>query len=248
MTDESTGVTTGVTTDETTDETTDGARTTFGPLTIWYDATGLRPRPWTELQSAWAAELLRGLPEGDLLELCAGAGQIGLLALVRARDDPRGAASGRRLVQVDEDETVCRLAERNAALAGLAEQVDVRRGLPVDVLRPDERFVLALADPPWVPSDRVEEYPEDPPGAIDGGPDGLDVVRALLPVLERHLQAPGAALLQVGGRDQVGAVRELLERTGSTLEVVDHRDAPGEEDGAVALLRHRAGAPATRVG
>jgi len=213
---------------------------TFGALVIRYDAEGLRPRPWTQLQSAWAAELLPGLPAGDVLELCAGAGQIGLLAMVTA--EQAGDAGGHRdrhLVQVDADEDVCDLAERNAESAGQGERVTVRRGMPEDCLGDDERFALVIADPPWVPRDRVGDYPDDPPSAIDGGPDGLEVVRALLPVIERHLHGSGAALVQVGGPDQVDALRALLTSDGSALRLVDSRSAPDGEDGAVALLTRR---------
>lgn len=212
----------------------------FGPLTIRYDPGGLRPRPWTTMQSAWAAELLRDLPDGDVLELCAGVGHIGLLALAEA--DQRGGGRPRNLVQVDSEETVCRLAERNAEDAGLAERVEVRRGVAEDCLRPEERFALVIADPPWVPSDRVGDHPDDPPAAIDGGPDGLDVVRALLPVVERHVVTSGAVLLQLGGPDQVDAVRGILASAGSTLTVAESRPAPRSENGAVALLVRRADA------
>lgn len=213
------------------------ASTTFGSLTVRYPADGLRPRRWTELQSAWAAELLARLPEGDVLELGAGVGHIGLLALVEAGRSLGRDAHPRRLVQVDTGEEVCALAESNARRAGLADRVDVRRGLPQKVLDGDERFVLVIADPPWVPTERVADHPDDPPAAIDGGPDGLDVVRALLPVVERHLQDPGAALLQVGGVDQGRAVEELLVAGGSGLRVLDHREAPQPDRGAVVLLR-----------
>ena len=54
---------------------------TFGDLEIAYDDRVLTPRPWTALQSEWAAELLESAPAGPVLELCAGAGQIGLLAV-----------------------------------------------------------------------------------------------------------------------------------------------------------------------
>lgn len=217
---------------------TDHPTTTFGSLSVGYDSRGLRPRPWTQLQSAWAAELLGALPDGDVLELCAGAGQIGLLALVEV-DGAGAEESGRprrRLVQVDEEASVCSFAERNAREAGVAERVEVRSGVPEEVLGPDERFVLVIADPPWVPHDHVGDYPDDPAPAIDGGPDGLDVVRALLPVIEHHLDPSGAALLQVGGADQADQVRALLEAGESQLRVADVREAPGGEDGAVALL------------
>ena len=63
-------------------------RMAFGGLTIAYDDRVLRPREWTTAQSDWAAELMVTAPGGPVLELCSGAGHIGLLAV---------AASGRRL-------------------------------------------------------------------------------------------------------------------------------------------------------
>ena len=52
----------------------------FGPITVEADASVLTPRPWTLVQSAWAAELSPGAPAGPILELCCGAGHIGLAA------------------------------------------------------------------------------------------------------------------------------------------------------------------------
>jgi hypothetical protein len=53
----------------------------FGPLLIHYDEPVLTPRPWTLLQSYRAAEICADAEPGSLLELCAGVGHIGLVAL-----------------------------------------------------------------------------------------------------------------------------------------------------------------------
>ncbi|MEN3273049.1 MAG: hypothetical protein V7636_1810, partial [Actinomycetota bacterium] len=53
--------------------------TSFGGLEIAFDDGVLTPRPWTIEQSQWAIELLHALPDGPVLELCCGAGQIGLV-------------------------------------------------------------------------------------------------------------------------------------------------------------------------
>ena len=196
----------------------------FGHLTIAFDDRVLRPRPWTELQSRWAADLLAGLPEGRVLEVCAGAGHIGLLAV---------SGTDRPLVMVDANEVACEFAEVNAARAG--REVEVRHGLMQEVLGADERFALVIADPPWVPSSETALHPEDPLLAIDGGPDGLVLVRACLEVTGRHLLPGGAGVLQVGGAGQVAAVeRDLAERPELGLAVVDHHL---HERGALVLLR-----------
>ena len=132
----------------------------FGSLQIAFDDRVLRPRAWTEAQSAWAAEILETAPAGQVLELCAGAGQIGLLAV---------AGSTRSLVCVDLDPVACEFARRNAAAAGITDRVEVREGPMDEVLRDGERFALVIADPPWVRRDEVGRYPEDPLLAIDGG-------------------------------------------------------------------------------
>ncbi|MDQ3896913.1 MAG: methyltransferase [Actinomycetota bacterium] len=168
----------------------------FGPVAIAFDETVLRPRPWTLAQSAWAAELAGG---GDMLELGSGAGHIGLAA---------AALSGSRLVQVDRDPAACRWSAHNAVANGLAERVEQRCGRTTDVLDPGERFAVVIADPPYVPSADVGLYPDDPLGAIDGGPDGLDGVRAFLHGLDAHLTPGGGVVLQVRGGAQAARLSD----------------------------------------
>lgn len=170
----------------------------FEGLRIEYDDRVLEPRPWTAQQSRWAAELIRSAPPGPVLELCSGAGHIGLLAVRLA---PRS------LVCVDADEVACSYLRRNAADAAI--RVDVREGRMDEVLDADERFAVVIADPPWVSSGEVGRYPEDPLLAIDGGSDGLDLVRACLDVIDGHLVDGGHALLQTGP-DQPDAVSALV--------------------------------------
>ena len=177
---------------------------TFGHLSIAYDDRVLRPRGWTAGQSTWGAELLASGPPGPVLELCAGAGHIGLLAV---------AGTGRRLVCVDASEVACDFARANAAAAGLADLVEVRHARLEEAVAPDERFALVLADPPWVPRGETGRFPEEPLSAIDGGDDGLDVARACLDVVARHLLPGGTALLQLGTTGQADEVRTALAGT-----------------------------------
>jgi len=175
--------------------------TTFGGLRIRYDERVLEPRPWTGAQSRWAADLVPTVPEGDALELCTGAGHIGLLF---------AALSRRHVVAVDVDPVAGEFARANAAAAGLAGRFEVRVGPMEEALQPDERFALVLADPPWVPRSTTGRYPEDPVRAIDGGDDGLDVARACLAVTDRHLLPGGSLLLQLGTADQADALLPAL--------------------------------------
>ncbi|GAB3262438.1 methyltransferase [Nocardioides dilutus] len=192
----------------------------FEGLRIDYDERVLEPRPWTARQSHWAAELIRSAPPGPVLELCSGAGHIGLLAVT---------LSPRSLVCVDADATACAYLRRNAANAGI--RVDVREGSMDGVLDADERFAVVIADPPWVSSDEVMRYPTDPLSAIDGGVDGLDLVRACLEVIDGHLVDGGHALLQIGP-DQAEAVAALV----SAYPLLSVREVRGEERGALVRI------------
>lgn len=165
------------------------ASVSFGTLVIDYDPRVLEPRAWTIVQSQWAVELSAESAPGRLLELCTGAGHIGLLA---------AKESGRDLVAVDLNPVACHYARRNAATAGLADRVEVREGDFSDVLHVEEKFIGVIADPPWVTSGQIEAFPEDPTLAIDGGEDGLSVARACLATAARHLVTGGFLLLQLG--------------------------------------------------
>jgi release factor glutamine methyltransferase len=188
---------------------------TFGTLRIAYDDRVLRPREWTAEQSRWASDLMRDAPAGPVLELCSGAGQIGLLAV---------HGSGRALVCVDAEPVACAYAVDNAEHAGLQDRVDVRLGRLDEAVRHEERFPIILADPPWVPRDATERFPEDPILAIDGGDDGLDVARVCLRVIAAHLAPGGSALLQIGTAAQAETVRTELPAYADDLAVTEVRE------------------------
>jgi methylase of polypeptide subunit release factors len=202
-------------------------KTTFGGLTIEYDDHVIEPRPWTTAQSHWAADLLRTSPAGAVLELCSGAGHIGLLA-VTLRPRP--------LVQVDLDPVACGYARANATEAKPGEKVRVVEGPLESALDPAEVFVGVIADPPWVPSADVDRFPEDPTLAIDGGPDGLDLARSCIEVAARHLVTGGWVLLQIGTEAQVEALRTWLVESGpGGLQVREVRSYG--DRGVLVLLR-----------
>lgn len=184
----------------------------FAGLLLTTDERLLSPREWTAAQSTWAAELLAVLPPGPVLELCAGAGHIGLAAVHE---------SDRQLVAVDREEVATTHVLLNADLLGIVERVDARCSPLGDAIAPHEQFALVIADPPWVPRSDISRYPEDPVGAIDGGDDGLAVARECVQVIDRHLAPGGAALLQLGTPRQVAELD-----IADTLVVDEVREYP----------------------
>lgn len=192
---------------------------TFGPLRIDYDERVLTPRPWTEAQSRWVADLSERAPPGDIAELCAGAGHIGLLA---------AHLTGRRLVQVEADPIAAEYARRNAATAGLGSRVEVRNQPMQSAFDAHERFALIVADPPYLPTADVVRFPDDPVVAIDGGPDGVSLLEVCLDLAAAHLAPDGAAVFQVRGPAQADALARMCDGSGlvaDDVRVVDNARA-----------------------
>jgi methylase of polypeptide subunit release factors len=200
--------------------------TRFGPLVVSYDERVIEPRPWTEAQSRWAAEIADVAPPGPMLELCAGAGHIGLLAAL---------LTGRDLVQVEADPVAAHFSQVNAVRAGIAEQVTIRCCDLEEALGPDESFAIVMADPPYLPTDQVDRWPADPPTAIDGGADGLRLVRSCLAIIERHLVGGGTGILQVWGERQALQVADLVAGRHAGLTVGELRS---EDDDRALLALH----------
>lgn len=190
----------------------------FDSVRIAFDERVLRPRPWTARQSAWAADLMANAPEGPVLELCAGAGHIGLLAVLDTT---------RRLVAVDANPAACEFTRKNAAEAGLADRIDVRCARIDEALDPAERFAVIIADPPWVPTAGIGRFPHDPASAIDGGTDGLEIAWACVRAIENHLAPGGYAVLQLGTSAQAAVVARKLLLESAGLRVVEEREEPG---------------------
>ena len=207
----------------------------FGPLTVTFDSSVLRPRPWTSAQGEWAADLVLSgaAPDGPLLELCSGAGQIGLLAAVRSR---------RPLLQIDASQPACRFARANADAAGVgvAERVSIRCAPFEQALDEDERFAVVIADPPYIPTSEIGRFPKDPRTAIDGGSDGLQVLDACLQTAADHLLPGGHILVQVRGQSQA----ERLSVLCPGLEVAEVRTY-GRDRAVARLLRGGGGAATT---
>jgi release factor glutamine methyltransferase len=186
----------------------------------------LVPRPETEL--VVAAALALPLPEAARV-LDVGTGS-GCLAVTLAAERPRWSVTA-----TDRSLPALEMARRNALGHGVG--VDLACGDLGSCLLGG--YELVVANLPYIPSGRLASLPlevrHDPVLALDGGGDGLDLVRALLGDL-RRLLAPGASAVLELGEDQADAVSTIADAVG--LAVVRRvRDLSGCE--RVVVLQRR---------
>jgi release factor glutamine methyltransferase len=92
-------------------------------------------------------------------------------------------------------------------------------------------FDLIVSNPPYIRSADIprldrEVREHDPRGALDGGTDGLEAYRAIVPQAGRLL-APGGTLIVEAGSGQSGAIAELMSASGLTSQRPPKADLAG---------------------
>ncbi len=190
----------------------------FHGLAIATDPRALIPRPKTELmvEAALAEVTARlaapsrhaGAPDIRVADVGTGSGAIAiaLLAALRARRMAEHVV----VVAADVSADALQLARENAVGHGLADRLVF---VEADLLPPvvDPRFAVVCANLPYVATAQLDGLARDlsfePRTALDGGPDGLDLVRRLLDRLPDALTPDGVALLEIGA-DQGDAIVE----------------------------------------
>ncbi len=182
------------------------------------DSRALIPRPETERLVELILKL--DLP-ADARCVDVGTGS-GIIALTLAAERP-----GARVQAVDRSPNALTLARENAAKLGLDGRVEF---LPGDLLASCAGpFDLVAANLPYIPARDMaglaREVQHDPMMALDGGPDGLDLITRCIPQAHERL-APGGRIALEIGHDQADRVRALLTGAGfSAVEAVkDYED------------------------
>ncbi len=203
----------------------------FLGVAIAADQRALIPRPETERlvelaeleigRRLTAAPRPTGAPPIRVADVGTGSGAIAVALASRLR--------GRRMLEAvdilatDDSTDALDLASENAVGHAVGDRIRFREA---DLIPGDERpFDLVLANLPYVRTDAMELLPVatsfEPRHALDGGADGLDVIRRLLAILPEVLGPGGTALLEIGADQEAGilaAVDELPGRWSCTVE------------------------------
>ena len=184
-------------------------RKAFWKILLNLTPSVLVPRPDTETVVETA---LGAFPDGmafQMVDMGVGSGAI-LLSVLAERPAAKGLGT-------DISEEAIAVARDDAANLGLGDRTAFLRTAWADGLA-DASFDLVVSNPPYIRSEEIETLdPEvrehDPRLALDGGPDGLDAYRALVPETLRILKPLGVFVVETGW-DQAEDVRTLFAGAG----------------------------------
>jgi release factor glutamine methyltransferase len=219
----------------------------FWSLSLRVDRRVLIPRPETE---TLVEQALARLPADGPAVVCDVGTGSGAIALALLSERPL-----LRAVATDVSAGALALAAANAAAlhdaaAPLAARLELRAGDLFATLGDGERFDLIVSNPPYVPAAELPALMADvrdhePHVALDGGADGLDVVRRLVAGAPAHL-VPGGALLVEIGAGQLAAAAALATPGGPFLPALPVRDHAGID--RVVVFALPPAPPASAVG
>lgn len=197
----------------------------FWGLALKLSPATLVPRPDTETVVELALDIWRDERSGDsqprIADIGTGSGAI-LLALLSELPEATGIGTDICLMALQ-------TANQNAARFGLAPRAAFVACSYASAL--SGMFDLIVSNPPYIRSadiaalePEVREY--DPPGALDGGADGLDAYRAIVPQAA-GLLVPGGTLVVEAGCGQSGPIADLMSASGLTSERLPKPDLAG---------------------
>jgi release factor glutamine methyltransferase len=199
--------------------------TEFWGLPLKVSAATLVPRPDTETVVEFALEILRARPHRQqpwrIADIGTGSGAI-LLALLSELPEARGFGT-------DISVAALRTAQANATDLELSNRAvfiacDYAGALPGPL-------DLIVSNPPYIRSAEISQLAtevrdHDPHQALDGGTDGLDAYRALIPQAARLLAPRGALVVEVG-RGQSRDIEGLMTAARLTLNGPAKADLAG---------------------
>jgi ribosomal protein L3 glutamine methyltransferase len=142
------------------------------------------------------------------VDVCTGSG---CLAILLAHQFPEAKVDA---IELSPDAAA--VAKINIAAHSLQKRVKLFQSDVFDAV-PAVKYDLILSNPPYVPTRELrglpEEFKQEPSMALDGGKDGLDIIRKLLRQSRERLQPHGIVVIEVG------QVRAAMDRAFPELDL-----------------------------
>ena len=195
----------------------------FYDIEVFVTPDVLIPRPETELLIEKAIHWAR---DKDIKLVDVGTGS-GIIALTLAKHLPQARITG-----IDNSAAALKIAKKNSDHLNLSHRINWREG---DLLKPllanGETADLILANLPYVATNEMnhlEVAKHEPHLALDGGVDGLDIIRQFLKESPRILREKGLLLMEIGA-EQGQAVKRLAEEAFPQRTISLEQDLAGHD-------------------
>lgn len=197
----------------------------------------LIPRPETEflVEQALAAAGKRQLPRGHVLDLCCGSGVIAVvLALELQRD----------IIAVDLSGEALAVARQNCRRHRVEDRVALVRADLLAAFAGQGRISLMVSNPPYISRYEISEEldPEvavyEPLLALDGGEDGLDVIRRIKEGLPEMMLPGGEVFVEIGA-GQGGELLAMFAGEGGTQRLFEQVEVLKDYAGRDRVLHVR---------
>lgn len=163
----------------------------------------LIPRPDTETLVMAALDIAKTrIGPTRILDLCTGSGCI---AVAIAKNHPRA-----ELTAIDLDAKALKFAEQNIQAHDVGQRIKLLAGDLFAPLSGNERFDIIVSNPPYVSSSEIPTLDADvrnhePLQALDGGPDGLDIIRRIVNEAPAHLANDGILMFEISPEQALAA-------------------------------------------
>ncbi|MBN1573885.1 MAG: peptide chain release factor N(5)-glutamine methyltransferase [Deltaproteobacteria bacterium] len=187
----------------------------FWSISISVNESVLIPRPETEVLVEETLAVIGGIDEEvvSILEIGTGSGAV---AMALSAELP-----GASITATDISKDAIKVASENLKRHGFSDRVDLLCGsLYEPIILLEKKYDVILSNPPYVSAEQMESLPveikREPyialDGSVNGGADGLDVIRPIIDGAPDYLIAGGHLLLEIGS-DQMDGVRKIVEDT-----------------------------------
>jgi len=168
----------------------------------------LIPRPETELIVEAVLELFPQNAEFNFADVGTGSGCIAI-SILHERAQARATA-------IDKSARALEVARRNAARHQVTDRLRMLESDLFAALPREETFDLIVSNPPYIQSGALKtlqrEVRLEPQSALDGGTDGLTLIRRLLSDAPAFLRARGYLVFEIGF-DQEDSLRRIIDQT-----------------------------------
>jgi release factor glutamine methyltransferase len=190
----------------------------------------LIPRPETELLVEKALAWLERRPDARAaIDVGTGSGCIAISLASRVRS--------LKILATDISRQALKVAQRNAEKFSVADRIEF---ICCDLLPPKKQpYDLIVANLPYIPTKTMESLPvygREPTMALDGGSDGLDLVRKLISLAPGYLSPGGMMMLEIESSQGMAAL-SLAYDTFSHASIHLHRDLT-DRDRLIEIQTH----------